>query len=105
MARPEKYTSEFLQNLLVSADPIEEEKTRTRMMHAIKIAKAMEQNDWSKSKFARKIGRQPSEITKWLSGTHNFTSDLLVEIGEVLNTRFFLDVNFDKPTLPSSRNS
>ena len=32
-----------------------------------------------------KMHRQPSEVTKWLGGNHNFTSDLLAEISVVLS--------------------
>ncbi len=29
-----------------------------------------------------------SEVTKWLSGTHNFTVDLLTDLGRVLEVNF-----------------
>ncbi len=33
----------------------------------------MRQKGLSKKQFAESLGRRPSEITKWLSGQHNFT--------------------------------
>ena len=32
--------------------------------------------------------KTPSEITRWLSGTHNFTVDTLTDLGRVLETNF-----------------
>lgn len=60
------------------------EKVARRMRTAAQIADAMHAAGLSKKKFAEVMGRQPSEITKWLSGTHNFTSDTLAEISVVL---------------------
>lgn len=38
-----------------------------------RIYELMTQKGLSKAEFARAIGRRPCEITKWLSGQHNFT--------------------------------
>lgn len=38
-----------------------------------RIFALMLQKGMSKKQFADAIGRRPSEITKWLSGQHNFT--------------------------------
>lgn len=38
-----------------------------------RIYDLMTQKGLSKAEFARAIGKQPCEITKWLSGQHNFT--------------------------------
>lgn len=60
------------------------DKVAAKMRTAARIADAMEAAGLSKSQFARKMGKSPSEITKWLSGTHNFTIDSLQEISAVL---------------------
>lgn len=67
------------------------EKVASRMRLAIKIADAIEQSGMSKKEFATKLGKQPSEISKWLSGTHNFTIDTLNDISSVLNIRLVDD--------------
>ncbi len=38
-----------------------------------RIDNLMRQRGLSKKQFADALGRRPSEITKWLSGQHNFT--------------------------------
>lgn len=38
-----------------------------------RIDALMRQKGLSKKQFAESLGRRPSEITKWLSGQHNFT--------------------------------
>lgn len=38
-----------------------------------RIDALMRQRGLSKKQFAEALGRRPSEITKWLSGQHNFT--------------------------------
>jgi transcriptional regulator with XRE-family HTH domain len=43
----------------------------------------------SNSEFAVMINMQPSNITKWLSGEHNFTISTLQKIQDVLNINFF----------------
>lgn len=38
-----------------------------------RICELMNDRGLSKKQFADALGRRPSEITKWLSGQHNFT--------------------------------
>lgn len=38
-----------------------------------RIDELMHQRGLTKKQFADALGRRPSEITKWLSGQHNFT--------------------------------
>lgn len=38
-----------------------------------RIFELMNKRGLSKKQFADALGRRPSEITKWLSGQHNFT--------------------------------
>ena len=54
---------------------------------ARQIARAMASVGVSKAELARKLGKSPSAVTSWLSGNHNFTSDLLAEISSVLGTQ------------------
>jgi transcriptional regulator with XRE-family HTH domain len=38
-----------------------------------RIDELMRERGLNKKQFAEAIGRRPSEVTKWLSGRHNFT--------------------------------
>ncbi|MDD6473311.1 MAG: helix-turn-helix transcriptional regulator, partial [Bacteroidales bacterium] len=66
-------------------DKIEKEKTARRRRITEEIAQAMLEAGLSRKEFAIKMHRQPSEVTRWLSGNHNFTSDLLAEMSVVLS--------------------
>ncbi len=78
-------------------------KVARRMRIAVQIADAMEEQHISKKELAQKMGRQPSEITKWLSGDQNFTSDTLTELSYYLHreitgvkdTATYLNVIYD----------
>lgn len=40
---------------------------------ATRLDALIKENGLSKKEFAEAIGKRPSEVTKWLSGQHNFT--------------------------------
>lgn len=48
-------------------------RTHLSLAIANRIEFLMKQKGLSKKKLAESMGRRPSEITKWLSGQHNFT--------------------------------
>ena len=48
-------------------------QTRMSVEIAARIEQLMREAGYSKKQFAEKLDRRPSEITKWLSGEHNFT--------------------------------
>ena len=54
----------------------------------IRINQLLRENDISKKELAEKMDKSPSEISKWLSGEHNFTlrslAKLSAELGEPL---------------------
>ena len=54
-----------------------------------RIYDLMTQKGLSKAEFAKAIGKRPCEITKWLSGQHNFT----------LSTLAMLSSFFDQPII------
>jgi transcriptional regulator with XRE-family HTH domain len=80
-----KYTSPLVAQLLGDMNPVERQQAMTKMMVAAKLDEIITQKGWGKRAFAEKLHKNPSEITKWLSGTHNFTLDTLAEISAVLN--------------------
>lgn len=61
------------------------QKSRKMIYLSDKIEKAMYAKSLTKIEFSNLMKVQPSVITKWLSGKHNFTIDTLFRIEDVLN--------------------
>ena len=57
---------------------------KRRAETAAQIKDAMDQAGMTRKMLADKLGKSPSEVTRWLSGDHNFTSNLLAEISYAL---------------------
>jgi len=85
----------LLNELLESITPEEQEKTDKKMILAAKIANAIKAKGLKKYEFAEILDKQPSEISKWLSGTHNFTIDTLMDIERVLSIKLLDTENWD----------
>jgi transcriptional regulator with XRE-family HTH domain len=85
MNKAEIYHSPMLDELMQEISPEELERTEKRMLLAARIDDAIKAKGWKKKDFAEALGKTPSEISKWLSGTHNFTADTLFDIAKVLN--------------------
>jgi transcriptional regulator with XRE-family HTH domain len=82
--KAEIYNSPEIDEIFNDISDAELSRTRNRMLLAAKIDGAIKAIGWKKTDFAREMKKSPSEISKWLSGTHNFTVDTLSDIGEVL---------------------
>ncbi|HEV2481614.1 MAG TPA: helix-turn-helix transcriptional regulator [Puia sp.] len=80
-----KHSSAFVNQLLAETSDVEKAKINNRMTLATRLDDLITARRWSKSEFAAKVGKSPSEITKWLSGTQNFTIDTLTEISLAFN--------------------
>lgn len=91
-----KYDSKILKTILDSIPEVEMEKTKVKMVIAARIADLLKESGLSKIEFAKKVNKLPSEITKWLSGTHNFTVETLCEIALALNVDFNQVVERDR---------
>ena len=74
----------ILDDLLNEITPEQQLRSDRKMRMAVLIGDAIKQRGWSKREFALKVGRKPSEISKWLSGTHNFTIETLIDVERVL---------------------
>jgi transcriptional regulator with XRE-family HTH domain len=84
----EKYNDEALNSLLSEITPLEQAKTDAKMLLAVKIADAMQAKGWNKTRLMKEMGKtNPSEITRWLSGTQNFTVETLVDLERVLEIK------------------
>ncbi len=70
-------------NSLFSVIPSEERAaTHASFEVSNRIDGLMKKRGLTKKQFADQIGRRPSEITRWLSGEHNFTIATLSMIAE-----------------------
>ncbi len=78
-----------LRKLLSDMTP--EERTEARLSFQIsnRLDLLMKEKGLSKKQLADAIGKRPSEITRWLSGEHNFT----------LSTLAMLSAFFGKPII------
>ena len=52
-----------------------------------KIDLYLKQNNMNQKDLAEKLNKRPSEISKWMRGTHNFTIYTLYDIAKILNVQ------------------
>ena len=83
----ELYSSDIIDQLITEISPEEQERTNQRMLLAAKIDRARKQKGLSKGELAKLFNKKPSEISRWLSGTHNFSLDIITDIQRVLGVR------------------
>lgn len=82
--KAELYNSDIINEISNSITKFDAVKIEKRMLLAAKIEDAMTAKGLNKIELAERAGKNPSVITKWLSGTHNFTTDTLFEIENIL---------------------
>ena len=90
MSKAELYDSPITERILSRIPPEEFQRYGKRMSLAARIDDAMIAKGWEIKDFAKAMGKKPSLIARWLSGTHNFTADTLFDIERVLNTNLFM---------------
>lgn len=78
------FKGNVLKNLFEEMKEIEKVQVETKFNLANALESLLKNKGISKSEFAAKMGKSPSEISKWLSGKHNFTIDTLMEIAHAL---------------------
>ncbi len=81
---------ELSRQILASVSPQERARVYKQMALAVRIADALTAKGWSKSEFAARMNQQPSVVTRWLSGTQNFTIDTLSDIEEALGVQLLV---------------
>lgn len=84
MTRPAKRNSDILKQIRDRRNPVVFKKTRRKMWLAATIAQGIKNKGWNKSEFAKMMGQEPSVVSRWLSGVHNFTIDTLDDIENML---------------------
>lgn len=73
-----------ISEILKRRDKTQSNITRKKMLLAKKIYDALNQKGLKQKDFADLIGKNQSEVSKWLSGDHNFTIETLFEIEKVI---------------------
>jgi predicted XRE-type DNA-binding protein len=81
-----EHDSPVLRELLEEATALELEQTKVKMQLAANIEELMRSKGWTKTRFAAELHKSQPEVSKWLSGAHNFTIDTLCHIARVLGT-------------------
>jgi transcriptional regulator with XRE-family HTH domain len=87
MNKINKKERNLIEQLLDRISSEDAEKIKNRMVLAAKIDEALKAKNWKKKDFAEALNKNQSMITKWLSGTHNFTADTLWDIERILKIR------------------
>lgn len=96
MNKPKRHKSQIIQKLQENRSVTEFEKTKKRMMLAAKIADGIKAKGWNNGNLAQALDQHNSVISKWLSGTHNFTAETLFDIESVLGIAL-INIDDSKP--------
>jgi transcriptional regulator with XRE-family HTH domain len=99
--KAEMYSSDLLDNLMSEITPQEQKRTDQRMQLAARIDEARIKKGLKKKEFAELMGKKSSEISRWLSGTHNISSDTLFDIEEILKVSL-VNISDVSPTVSVS---
>lgn len=83
-----KHVDYSFKEMLAAVPPQIQQEVDMEMAVSDRIVELMKKRGLNKIQLAQELGKRPSEITKWLSGQHNFTiktlSMLSVFFGEPL---------------------
>lgn len=60
-------------DMLANTSPVIQQEMAMGFAVSNRIYELMTQRGLTKIQFAKALGKKPSEVTKWLSGQHNFT--------------------------------
>ncbi len=83
-----KTAFEEYNQIVASIPPEVHREVEMQMAVSNRIYDLMTARGLSKAEFARAIGKRPCEITKWLSGQHNFTLKTLALLSSFFGVRF-----------------
>ena len=85
MSKARQYDSPILRRIEERIPKELSEQIDRRMGLAVKIAETLRARGLTNQEFAFMMGKKPSEVSRWLSGTHNFTTETLWQMERVLN--------------------
>lgn len=68
-----KRTAKSLEEMLGTIPDSLQKETELSFQISDRIYELMQERGLSKKQFADALGKRPCEVTKWLSGQHNFT--------------------------------
>lgn len=92
--KKERKENLLLKKIRENRDPIKKKNVQFRIDTACALDDLMQSKGISPSDLAKKLGKYPSEISKWLSGNQNFTQEVLLDIAHALD--FELEIPFRK---------
>ena len=87
MSKARQYDSPILRRIEARVPKEISEQNDRRMSLAVKIAETLRARGLTNQEFAFMMGKKPSEVSRWLSGTHNFTTETLWQMERVLNVQ------------------
>lgn len=87
MSKARRYDSPILRRIEERIPKELSEQIDRRMGLAVKIAETLRARGLTNQEFAFMMGKKPSEVSRWLSGTHNFTTETLWQMERVLNVQ------------------
>jgi transcriptional regulator with XRE-family HTH domain len=90
MNKARKHSSPLIKELKSRIPQTLKESVNRRMSLAARIDDVLQSRGLTNQEFAFMMGKKPSEISRWLSGTHNFTTETLWEIERVLNIQLLV---------------
>jgi len=83
-----RYINPYMQNL-TEDELLEREQVRARMRVAARIDDIRQELNLTVTEFAALLNKEPSEVSDWLSGGHNFTQDTYTLIEVLTGKRIF----------------
>ena len=103
MSKARKINLSFLEELRNDTSPQMNQQITKRMKLAAQIDDALMSRGLTNQEFAFMMGKKPSEITRWLSGTHNFTTETLWEIERVLQIQLLTSSIANEDTVKTNQ--
>ena len=97
MNNSEEIYIEKLEKIQRKITPEHRASTLKRMGLAARIYEGMQAKGLTNQEFAFLMGKKPAEISRWLSGTHNFTTETLWEIERVLGIQLVVGATSSTP--------